>query len=92
MIVNWDHQGGSFIDVPRRGHGETRWKVDRDETTTWATPLVVEHDGRTQVIVNGSKRVRSYDLKTGELIWACGGQGAERHSLPGDATASWSSP
>ena len=27
-----------------------------------------------QVIVNGSKRVRSYDLQTGQVIWECGGQ------------------
>ena len=74
MIVNWDHQEGSFIICLDAKTGETRWKVDRDETTTWATPLVVDYNGRTQVIVHGAKRVRSYDLKTGELIWACGGQ------------------
>ena len=49
------------------------WKVDRDETTNWATPLVVDYKGRKQLIVNGLKRVRSYDLKTGEVIWACAG-------------------
>src|SRR5690606_27422948 len=32
------------------------------------------HAGRVQVITNGSNRVRSYDLATGELIWECGGQ------------------
>jgi outer membrane protein assembly factor BamB len=54
--------------------GNTRWHVDRDEVTTWNTPLVVEAAGRTQVIVNGSNRARSYDLATGKEIWACGGQ------------------
>jgi outer membrane protein assembly factor BamB len=33
----------------------------------------VEHKGRTQVIVNGTKRIRSYDLKTGAEIWQVGG-------------------
>ena len=42
------------------------------ERTTWSTPFVVERDGRTQVIVNGT-RVRSYDLATGRLIWESGG-------------------
>lgn len=74
VIVNWDHQGGSFIICLDAATGETRWKVDREENTSWATPLVLDHQGRTQVIVHGSKRVRSYDLKTGEVIWACGGQ------------------
>ena len=74
VIVNWDHQEGSFLVALDAKTGETRWKVDRDETTTWATPLIVDYGGRTQVIVHGSKRVRSYDLANGELIWACGGQ------------------
>ena len=26
------------------------------------------------MIVNGTKRVRSYDLATGDVIWECGGQ------------------
>lgn len=75
VIVNWDHQAGSFVACLDATTGETRWKVDRDETTTWATPLLVDYQGRTQVIVHGTKRVRSYDLTTGDLIWACGGQG-----------------
>ena len=74
VIVNWDHQNGSFITALDATTGETQWKVDREEIASWATPLVIEHNGRTQVIVNGTKRVRSYDLKTGEVIWECGGQ------------------
>ena len=74
VVINWDHQGGSFIMVVDAKTGETKWKQDRDENTTWATPLVVEFEGRKQVIAHGSKRVRSYDLATGEMIWECGGQ------------------
>ncbi|MDZ4689048.1 MAG: PQQ-binding-like beta-propeller repeat protein [Planctomycetaceae bacterium] len=54
--------------------GESRWEKKRDESSAWATPVVVEHNGRTQVITNASKRVRSYDLQTGDVIWECGGQ------------------
>lgn len=74
LVINWDHEGASFIAVLDAKTGETRWRVDRDEPTTWNTPLVVEHAGRTQIITNGTNRSRSYDLKTGELIWECGGQ------------------
>src|SRR5205085_1433276 len=34
---------------------------------------VVGHGGRTQVVVNGTNRVRAYDLKTGKGLWECGG-------------------
>lgn len=74
LIVNWDHEDQSFITVLNAESGETQWRADRDEPTSWTSPLVVEHKGRTQMIVNGTNRVRSYDLATGELIWQCGGQ------------------
>jgi outer membrane protein assembly factor BamB len=74
LFVNWDHEEQSFITALDAKSGETRWMVERDEATTWATPLVVEYQGRTQVITNGSNRVRSYDANTGQLIWECGGQ------------------
>ena len=54
--------------------GETRWQAKREEISAWATPLIVEHNGRAQVITNASHRVRSYDLATGEVLWECGGQ------------------
>ena len=44
VVVNWDHEGPSFITVLDAPTGETKWKVDRDEPTSWATPLVVEHE------------------------------------------------
>jgi outer membrane protein assembly factor BamB len=74
LIMNWDHEGKSFILVLDARTGDTRWRKDRDEVSTWATPLVVEHKGKTQVIVNGKNRVRSYDLADGKVLWECGGQ------------------
>ena len=69
--------------------GETKWKVDRDENTGWATPLVVEHDGRTQVIVNATKRVRSYDLQDRRSDLGVRRPGAGRDPLPGELTVNW---
>jgi outer membrane protein assembly factor BamB len=74
LVATFDHDGPSFIVALDAATGETRWKQDRDEKSAWATPLVVEGDGRAQVITNASNLVRSYDLKTGELLWQCGGQ------------------
>lgn len=74
LIVNWDAEEGSFIIALDAATGQTRWKAERPEPTSWATPLVVEFNGRHQVIVNGTERVRSYDLATGEVLWECGGQ------------------
>jgi outer membrane protein assembly factor BamB len=74
LIVNWDHEQGSRLFALDKRTGKTRWRVARDEVTSWATPLVVEHQGVCQVITNATKRVRSYDLADGRLLWECGGQ------------------
>jgi outer membrane protein assembly factor BamB len=72
LVVNFDQEAGSFFACLDAKTGETRWKIDRDELTTWATPLIVEHKDRTQVIVPATNHVRAYDLKDGSLIWTGG--------------------
>jgi len=85
IIVNWDHEGPSFITALDKKTGKERWKVDRDEATTWTTPLVIEHDGKPQVIVNGTTSIRSYDLKTGKIIWTC--KGMTKNVIPAPVSA-----
>jgi outer membrane protein assembly factor BamB len=72
-VVNWDHEGRSFVAALDKRTGEPRWQVDRDEKTSWASPIVVEHEGKPQVIVSGTNRLRGYDLATGRVLWQCGG-------------------
>ncbi len=74
ILVPWDHEGPSALYALNKSTGETIWKVDRDEPTNWSTPLVVDHEGQKQVILNGQNYARSYDLKTGKELWRCGGQ------------------
>jgi outer membrane protein assembly factor BamB len=73
LIVNWDHEGESFLHAFDKLTGRQRWKVARDEKTSWSTPLVVEHEGKPQIIVSATKRVRGYDLTTGTQLWECAG-------------------
>ena len=73
LVVPWDQEADSFVVALDARTGATRWKVDRDEVTSWSTPLIVEHGGRTQAVVSATKRVRSYDLATGKVLWECGG-------------------
>jgi outer membrane protein assembly factor BamB len=73
LIVPWDQEAGSFLMVLDARTGQTRWKVEREEVTTWATPLVVDHKGRTQIIVPATNFIRSYDLADGSVLWKCRG-------------------
>jgi outer membrane protein assembly factor BamB len=73
LIVNWDHEGQSFIATFDKTNGKEIWRLPREEVTSWSSPVVYSHNGRPQVIVAGTSAVRGYDLKTGDIIWQCGG-------------------
>jgi outer membrane protein assembly factor BamB len=75
LVLNWDHEGDSFIVALDKRTGEQRWKVPREEPTSWSTPLGIEDGGRALVVVSAANRVRAYDLKTGDVVWNCGGLG-----------------
>lgn len=76
IVVNWDHQGDDFVVALDKDSGKELWRQPRSEDTSWATPLVVEHGGKAQVITSATSKIRSYDLETGKLIWECGGMTA----------------
>ena len=81
LVVTWDHIGGqSFIVALDKRTGEERWRANRDEIDTWSTPLIVEHDGRAQVIVPARDRVYSYDLETGAIVWQS--RGTTMNAIP----------
>jgi len=82
LIVNWDHEKQSFITAVDTNNGEERWRVERDEATSWSSPIIIEHANRHQVIVPGTQRIRAYDLATGNVIWECGGLSANVVATP----------
>ena len=82
VVLNRDHEGQSSIIAWDLATGAELWKKDRDEVTSWSSPIVVEHNGTQQVIVAGSGYVRSYDLKTGRVFWRCGGLSANVCATP----------
>lgn len=82
LVVNWDHEGASRVMAFHKGTGDELWKLERDEVTSWATPIVVEHAGVSQVIISGTDRVRGHELATGKVIWECGGLSANIVASP----------
>jgi outer membrane protein assembly factor BamB len=74
ILLPWDHEGPSALYALDKLTGRTIWKTDREEPTCWATPLVIDVDGKKQVVMNGQNRARAYDLETGKELWSCPGQ------------------
>jgi len=82
LILGFDQEVGSFIVALDKNTGAELWRASRDEVSNWAMPLVVDYAGSRQVVVAATNKVRSYDLKTGKLIWECAGLGLNAIPAP----------
>jgi len=76
LYLKFDQEEGSYLLALDKRTGKELWRVTRNESSSWSQPLVVAHQGRKQVVVSASNKVRSYDSATGKLVWECVGLGA----------------
>ena len=72
MILSTDGEINPSLIVLNKDNGDFLWKVRRQSNAkknfSFCTPLVIEQDGRTQIISPASDYVFSYDLD-GKQIW-----------------------
>ncbi len=73
LVITWDHEGDDFVVALDKKTGRELWRKERDEPTSWATPLIVEHAGRAQAVVSATNKIRSYNLADGDVVWESGG-------------------
>lgn len=73
MLIVWDHEDQSFIVALNKNTGEEVWRKNREERSSWSTPLVVEVGGKLQAIVPATTATRSYDVATGDIVWEASG-------------------
>lgn len=82
LFVVFDHEGESFIVSVDKRNGKELWRSQREERSSWSTPLAIEHNGRTEIIVSATNKVRSYDARTGKILWESAGLGANVIPVP----------
>lgn len=73
MVFNTDGAEDPAIVALDKKTGHVKWRTERDtdvrKNFSFGTPLVVEIDGRTQIISQASGMVGAYDPADGSLIW-----------------------
>lgn len=75
ILFPWDHHAGPcyLLGIDKRTGG-IAWKQDRPIGTGHSTPLVISHDGRTDILVPGKNRLTAFNAVTHEQLW-CYGEG-----------------
>ncbi|MGF1581055.1 MAG: PQQ-binding-like beta-propeller repeat protein [Gemmataceae bacterium] len=85
LYVQIDNEDESFLVALDKKTGKQRWRVSRDETSTWGSPVIWKNSKRTELVTGGNKKTRSYDPASGKLLWELGmGEGGGRS--PNSAT------
>lgn len=73
ILFPWDHHTGPcYLIGLNPQSGEIAWKADRPIGTAHATPLLVEHHGRKEILVPGKHRLTAFDAKTHAQLWVYG--------------------
>jgi outer membrane protein assembly factor BamB len=74
VILNGDHDGNAYLVALDRQSGRQRWRTRREnKTRSYATPIIREIDGITQMILSGSLCIASYDPRNGKRHWIVDG-------------------
>jgi outer membrane protein assembly factor BamB len=77
IILQCDQKTGAFLVVLSKETGQELWRVSRDGVSnqSWATPAVIQTQGRTQIVCNGWPYIAGYDLATGKELWRLKSEG-----------------
>jgi len=73
VIQNCDAAGAGLLVAVNKKDGKDVWKTPRTapERGGWTTPVLVDVDGKKELVVNGEKAVTSYDPEKGTQLWSC---------------------
>jgi len=82
LILQCDQEMGanSAIVALDRFTGKEVWRAERTTRRSWATPIIVQVDGHSELIASGAEMVAGYDPKTGKELWRA--PGVQSHPIP----------
>jgi outer membrane protein assembly factor BamB len=71
LIISCDGIDRQYVVALDKNTGKIRWRTDRQGTAmAYTTPLVIEVEGRKQVVSPAGFKAFSYDAETGEELWS----------------------
>jgi outer membrane protein assembly factor BamB len=73
VLFPWNHhKGPCFLIGLDKKTGEFAWQKERPVGTAHATPLLVEHHGRKDILVPGQNRLTAFDAASHAELWRYG--------------------
>ena len=83
LVVCLENVGESFVAGIDVRSGQNKWRFERPRGINWVTPLVIENQGKSEVLVQGPGDLTAHDPATGKRIWSLSGSFA---TIPSSVT------
>ena len=81
LYLQIDSQEQSFVVALDAKSGDEIWRADREEPSQYSSPVIWENSSRVEV-VTGGQTARSYDPKSGEVLWQLSMTGGRSSATP----------
>lgn len=83
IILNGDQDAEAYLVALDQATGRERWRTDRpNRIRSYCAPLIVDVEGRPQMVLSGCLSVAAYDPGTGRQIWTLDGPTEQFVSSP----------
>lgn len=69
LVVQYDHKKSARVMALSTATGDELWNTKRKVRVSWASPVIAQIGGSTQVILAADPNVASYDVNTGKELW-----------------------
>ncbi|HEY1598733.1 MAG TPA: PQQ-binding-like beta-propeller repeat protein [Pirellulales bacterium] len=69
LIMQCDNDKASFLVALDKLTGEEKWRVARDDKSSWATPNLWRNKVRTELVTVSGQHAISYDPIDGKVLW-----------------------
>lgn len=90
VFLNFGPGDRTFVAALDLRTGSLLWKTDEPDgcsitdkkmVGSWSSPVVIQVENKTRILVSMPTRVVAYDPDTGTIVWQCGGLGGGRADL-----------
>jgi outer membrane protein assembly factor BamB len=68
LFLQIDNEEQSFVIAIDKESGKEKWRVNRDEKSQYSTPIIWKNSKRDELVLGGVF-TRSYDPRSGKLLW-----------------------
>ncbi|MBS0203375.1 MAG: PQQ-like beta-propeller repeat protein [Planctomycetes bacterium] len=84
VVIQCDNMKSSFLVGLNKKTGDEMWRIQREEKSNWSTPYLWKNKLRTELVVAGGQKMRSYDPESRKILWEMAGSGRTSVSPVGD--------